>query len=112
MLWSVHPRATAVPPPPLPVRATAVQVASRLWLVWGIIHPVTRPTTTGALRLADVGGPAVLPGLNIPLELNLVSLLLAWSCSEVIRYSFYAFKVSPGGSPDASVGTDGAAEIG
>lgn len=30
---------------------------------------------------------------DISIELNLVTLLVAWACSEIIRYSFFALKV-------------------
>ncbi len=33
----------------------AMQVASRLWIVWGIIVPVQGETITGAIKLAQVG---------------------------------------------------------
>ena len=60
---------------------------SRMWVLWGIILAVPKETIDGAVRL----GP-------LPLELNLKSLLLAWGITEVIRYSFYALKVSVLGS--------------
>ncbi len=65
---------------------TATQVASRLWILWGIILLVEQPTTTQTVALAHAGG--------VPLSLSLFTLLGAWSASEIIRYSFYAFKVS------------------
>ncbi|KAL6764037.1 tyrosine phosphatase-like protein [Haematococcus lacustris] len=68
-----------------PVAITALQVASRLWVLWGLIVPVPGPTTSGALRLAL---PA---GLQLG-SLSLATLLLAWGASEVIRYSFFACK--------------------
>ena len=30
---------------------------------------------------------------DVSIELNLVTLLVAWACSEIIRYSFFALKV-------------------
>ena len=32
-----------------------MQVASRLWLVWGIVVPVKGETLTGAVKLGEVG---------------------------------------------------------
>lgn len=63
-----------------------MQVASRLWIVWGVIHPVQKPTTTDAITLAS------LPN-GMSLQLSLVTLLFAWSVTEVIRYGFFAVKV-------------------
>ncbi len=86
----------------------AIQVASRLWILWGIVVLVPVPTTTSALLLLTVPVPpaaaAALPaalrdallsggGAALELQLSLVTLLVAWGASEVIRYSFYAFKV-------------------
>ncbi|KAJ6586858.1 PTPLA-domain-containing protein [Mycena vulgaris] len=51
-----------------PLQTTAMQVASRLWIVWGIVQQFdvarTNPLYTSAV--------------------------LAWSLTEVVRYSFYA----------------------
>ena len=63
---------------------TAVQVASRLWVLWGLIQIAPHETSTGALRLG-----------SSQLQLNLATLLIAWSTSEILRYSLYAFKVTP-----------------
>ena len=51
-----------------PVFTTAVQVASRFLLVWGIVHPF--PQTAASPLYA--------------------SMLLAWSTTEVVRYSYFA----------------------
>ena len=64
----------------------AMQVASRLWLLWGVIVPVKEPTVTGSLLLLDLGG-------GFKLELSLFTLVTAWALSEVIRYSFFMLKV-------------------
>lgn len=64
----------------------ATQVASRLWILWGVVNLAPGPTTSGALKLLQ------LPG-GITLQLSLTTLLAAWSLSEIIRYSFFAFKV-------------------
>ncbi|GAB4816673.1 hypothetical protein N2152v2_003719 [Parachlorella kessleri] len=67
-----------------PVAITATQVASRLWILWGIIHLVPGPTTSGAVTIFESG--------SLKAQLSLVTLLTAWSLSEIIRYSFFAFK--------------------
>ena len=67
-----------------PVAITALQVASRLWIVWGIIVPVQQDTISSAVKITEIGGLSV--------ELNLLTLLVAWSLSELIRYSFFALK--------------------
>lgn len=74
-----------------PVSITAMQVASRLWIVWGIIVPVPGPTTTGCVDLSTFGLD-VKAGLFRWLKLDLVSLLTAWCLSEIIRYGFFTFK--------------------
>ena len=78
------------PPPRLicpPLRPAATQVASRLFILWGIVDlvPATRASPLVLLRLP-------LGGAGASLQLSLVTLLTAWCCSEVIRYSFFAFK--------------------
>lgn len=65
--------------------AAAIQVFSRIWALWGIVNVVPDATTAGSIKLLDVG--------PIRLQLNLTSLLVAWSISEVLRYTFYVFKV-------------------
>ncbi|KAK9816955.1 hypothetical protein WJX72_007375 [[Myrmecia] bisecta] len=67
-----------------PVMTTLMQITSRIWVVWGLLHPVPGPTTSGSIPLLK------LP--NFTLKLDLFSLLLAWSITEIIRYSFYALK--------------------
>ncbi|KAF5326475.1 hypothetical protein D9611_000213 [Ephemerocybe angulata] len=54
-----------------PVATTAMQVASRLWLVWGILDQFPSVHTN-------------------PL---FASMVFAWSFTEVIRYTFYAFNL-------------------
>lgn len=60
-------------------------MASRLWVLWGIIHLAPGPTTSGAVQLFELG--------PLKAQLNLFTLLTAWSLSEIIRYSFFAVKV-------------------
>ncbi|KAJ7680260.1 PTPLA-domain-containing protein [Mycena polygramma] len=51
-----------------PLQTTAMQVASRLWIVWGIVQQFDVARTS-------------------PLY---TSAVLAWSITEIVRYSFYA----------------------
>lgn len=82
-----------LPPPPC---TAATQVASRLFILWGIVDlvPATRASPLVLLRL-PLGASASASG-GSALQLSLVTLLTAWCCSEVIRYSFFAFKVGRG----------------
>ncbi|KAI3438939.1 hypothetical protein D9Q98_001353 [Chlorella vulgaris] len=66
-----------------PVAITATQVASRLFILWGIVD-LAPEAHRKPLVVAQLG--------QTYLELSLLSLLVAWCCSEVIRYSFFAFK--------------------
>lgn len=59
---------------------TAMQVASRLVVVWAVLQCV--PSSQNA-ELVLVNGT---------LKLNVISLLLAWSITEIIRYTFYMLK--------------------
>ncbi|KAJ7262241.1 PTPLA-domain-containing protein [Mycena haematopus] len=54
-----------------PLQTTAMQVASRLWIVWGIVQQFEVARTS-------------------PLY---TSCVLAWSITEVVRYSFYASSI-------------------
>jgi hypothetical protein len=60
----------------------AVQVASRIWCLWGIVVPCLPTTVTDSIP--------VVPGT--PLRLDFTSLMAAWGTSEVIRYGFFALK--------------------
>ena len=62
-----------------------IQVFSRLWALWGIIHQAPAATTEGSVKLIQADG--------FPLELNLYTLLTAWGVTEVLRYGFFAVKV-------------------
>ena len=63
-----------------PVAITATQVASRLWILWGIVNLTPESTTTSVVTIGGV------------LNLSLVTLLTAWCLSEIIRYGFFALK--------------------
>jgi very-long-chain (3R)-3-hydroxyacyl-CoA dehydratase len=72
-----------------PVMITATQVASRLWILWGIVNLAPEATTTSAVTVGIV-------------QLSLITLLTAWCLSEIIRYGFFALK-EVGSQPDAMV---------
>lgn len=59
-----------------------MQVASRIWVLWGIVVLVPDETTQGSL-----------PALG-PLSPTLTSLVAAWAVSEIIHYGFFATKAS------------------
>ena len=67
-----------------PVMITATQVASRLWILWGIVCLVPEATTTSVVSLAS--------NAAFSFELSLITLLTAWCLSEMIRYGFFACK--------------------
>lgn len=69
-----------------PVMITATQVASRLWVLWGIVCLAPESTTTSKVFLGIPNMP------RIGIELSLVTLLTAWCLSEIIRYGFFACK--------------------
>ena len=62
-----------------------MQVASRVWVVWGIMVAAPAHIASEGITLLPLGACSI--------QLNLMSLLLAWSVTEIIRYSFFAFKV-------------------
>jgi hypothetical protein len=61
-----------------PLLTTLMQVASRLLLVWGIAYPFSE-TTKYSLAYS--------------------TMLIAWSVTEVIRYSYFVFALSGQGVP-------------
>lgn len=67
-----------------PIMTTVLQVASRVWLVWGILVAAPAQVTSRGIDLLPIKG--------LSFELNLVTLLAAWSVTEIIRYSFFAVK--------------------
>ncbi|CAI5526825.1 unnamed protein product, partial [Closterium sp. Naga37s-1] len=67
-----------------PVSATLPQIASRLFLVWGVLYPA----------------PQVLyPAPQVREHVLVASLLLSWSITEIVRYSFFAVKEAFGFTP-------------
>ena len=63
-----------------PVLVTAMQVSSRLMVVWGV-RAWAPPSRTASL---DGFGP---------ISIGVPSLMFAWGVTEVVRYSFYFFKL-------------------
>ena len=59
---------------------------SRYWALWGIVEVAPEAVKTGALKLFTIG--------DVTLQLNLISLLFCWSVTEILRYGFYAAKVT------------------
>lgn len=53
--------------------------------MWGIINPVQHITTTQSIQLFKLG--------EFAFKLDLLSLVVAWSLAEIIRYGFFALKV-------------------
>ncbi|GJP69652.1 hypothetical protein CLOP_g639 [Closterium sp. NIES-67] len=60
-----------------PVSATLPQIASRLFLVWGVLYPAPQ----------------------VREHVLVASLLLSWSITEIVRYSFFAVKEAFGSTP-------------
>ena len=69
-----------------PVLVTAMQVSSRLMVVWGVLW-ISPPSRVATLSLGGLTLGGVEIGLGVP------SLLLCWGVTEVVRYSFYFFKL-------------------
>lgn len=80
-----------------------MQVASRIWCLWGIVNAVPAATVAPGVGLPakPLAVLSVLGG-KLPIQLNLVSLLTAWCLSEVIRYSYFALKEALGDAPYVS----------
>jgi|TARA_B100001142_G_C14315263_1_gene648252 very-long-chain (3R)-3-hydroxyacyl-CoA dehydratase len=73
-----------------PVLVTAMQVSSRLMVVWGVLH-VAPPS-----RVATYVTPIALPflgGGGARVVIGVYSLMFAWGVTEVIRYGFYFLKL-------------------
>uniref|UniRef100_A0A1D1ZYW9 Very-long-chain (3R)-3-hydroxyacyl-CoA dehydratase n=1 Tax=Auxenochlorella protothecoides TaxID=3075 RepID=A0A1D1ZYW9_AUXPR len=70
-----------------PVLVTSMQVASRLWILWGIVHLVPEAVTArqvAAVSIPGTGGAAI--------GLSLATLTSVWALSEVLRYGHFAAK--------------------
>lgn len=94
-----------------PVLLTFLQVFSRIWTFWAVLV-MTPETRKANLDFADVIGKVVKGGkwpLNssssflshvLKMGVNVKTLCIAWGITEVVRYSFYFFKLlSPKSAP-------------
>ncbi|KAL4792094.1 tyrosine phosphatase-like protein [Aspergillus venezuelensis] len=73
-----------------PVITTAMQVASRIFVVWGVLYPF-QGDLIGSGKLFGLIGD----GDQIA-ELAYLGCLLAWGITEVIRYGFFTMQVNGG----------------
>ncbi|PKY02679.1 tyrosine phosphatase-like protein [Aspergillus campestris IBT 28561] len=76
-----------------PVATTAMQVSSRLLLVWGIMYPF-RAGGVAAAGEGIVGGDSVQMG-----DYAFLGCLVAWGITECIRYGFFVLSLSGVGVP-------------
>mmetsp|Transcript_18585 Transcript_18585/g.33773 ORF Transcript_18585/g.33773 Transcript_18585/m.33773 type:complete len:255 (+) Transcript_18585:63-827(+) len=79
-----------------PVLTTVMQVMSRNWILWGIVNLMYKVVVRSAgIPIIPLEIAQRLFGANaatfVP-HLSLTTLILAWSITEVIRYSFFACK--------------------
>ena len=95
-----------------PVILTFFQVFSRIWTFWAVLV-MTPETRKANVDFADVIGKVVKGGKwplkssstflsHVPLKMgvNVKTLCIAWGITEVVRYSFYFFKLlSPKSGP-------------
>lgn len=84
-----------------PLVTTAMQVASRLLLVWGVMYPFGMLGLGGDV-IVGTGGSA--SGVSGALDAKLgdyafAGCLGAWGVTECIRYGFFALQVSGLGVP-------------
>ncbi|KAF8055283.1 PAS2 [Scenedesmus sp. PABB004] len=82
-----------------PVAITAMQVASRIWCLWGIVVPCADAVIPRGLLSPDTQAALGLPAWA---NINFITLMTAWGCSEVIRYGFFALKEALGTPPYAA----------
>lgn len=68
-----------------PLFIPAMQVGSRIWVLWGIVNLVPEICSLGSVPVGRAGG--------VDFAFNYTTLLYAWAITEVIRYFFYAIKV-------------------
>lgn len=82
-----------------PLLTTVMQVASRIFLVWGVMYPF------GGSREGIVGcgyavNDALVPGPGAKLgDYAFLGCLVAWGVTEVIRYGFFAWQLAGVGVP-------------
>lgn len=84
-----------------PVTTTAMQVASRLFLVWGVVglfgDDLLYGRSLGGFKIAKkaVGIEEYGAGWN---QLAYYGMLIAWSITECIRYGYFVFFLASGGT--------------
>ncbi|KAI9813565.1 MAG: hypothetical protein M1826_002478 [Phylliscum demangeonii] len=77
-----------------PVRTTAIQIASRLLLVWAVVEVrASASASTTEAEETTVGDHPVY-----------ASMLLAWSVTEVVRYAYFVAMLWPAGTTDSRGG--------
>jgi len=74
-----------------PIMTTAMQVASRILLVWGIVH------TFGEKMLRGIAGFESLTTQRN--QQAYLGMLLAWGLAECIRYAYFVFYLASGTVP-------------
>ena len=78
-----------------PATLAAVQVSSRIWVLWGLIWQAPEATSTGGIPLFKAGGFAP--------QLSMYTLFFAWGVTEVLRYGFFAVKARLSSGNDISI---------
>jgi very-long-chain (3R)-3-hydroxyacyl-CoA dehydratase len=73
-----------------------MQVASRIWCLWGIVVPCAGEVIPHGLLPASLQAQLGLPAWA---NINFITLMTAWCTSEVIRYGFFALKEALGTPP-------------
>ena len=79
-----------------PLATTAMQVSSRLLLVWGIMYPFRAggPAVAGEAGIVGAEGRGVQMG-----DYAFLGCLVAWGITECIRYGFFVLSLSGVGVP-------------
>lgn len=79
-----------------PLATTAMQVSSRLLLVWGIMYPFRAggPAVAGEAGIVGAEGSGVQMG-----DYAFLGCLVAWGITECIRYGFFVLSLSGVGVP-------------
>eukprot|EP00242_Pyramimonas_sp_CCMP2087_P012699 CAMPEP_0198200378 /NCGR_PEP_ID=MMETSP1445-20131203/3404_1 /TAXON_ID=36898 /ORGANISM="Pyramimonas sp., Strain CCMP2087" /LENGTH=260 /DNA_ID=CAMNT_0043870433 /DNA_START=90 /DNA_END=872 /DNA_ORIENTATION=+ len=86
-----------------PFATTLLQVASRIGILWGVLIAIPFDSRTAQIVLyskMEYGPPGCLAGgvancqfaMDPKIFLNSGTMIIAWSLSEIIRYTFYAVK--------------------
>lgn len=73
-------------PCPCPCVNAALQVASRVFLAWGVVNLAPEVATGSQVAAIPI------PGVG-RVGLSFATLVIAWALSEIIRYGHFAAKV-------------------